>query len=101
MSGLKHVYSNRKGDTDVILEYYDSFMKSSSEDLVEAYNSQLRCGITGVHRQALYLIALEQAFIDRFGKSPLKGDGPVVGLKNPIRLEGKGFVHVKINKDDN
>lgn len=46
----------------------------------------MRCGIVGVHRQALYLLALRQEFKDRLTESPVYLLEYVLGLVGEIEI---------------
>jgi len=61
-------------------------MAQTLEELVNAYNKQVKCGIVGVHRQALYLIALRQEFSERLKKSPISLLEYILGLVGPIEI---------------
>jgi len=45
-----------------IANYKARFENESLHELVDTDNGQVKCGITGVHQQALYLLALRQEF---------------------------------------
>ncbi len=62
---MNYILISRKGDQDVINEYLTGFAQKTSKELVELYNREARIGITGIHRQALYLIALKFEFESR------------------------------------
>ena len=84
---MEHIHIQRLGDAQIIEEYKRSFQKISLEALVEDYNKQVKCGITGVHRQALYLIALRLEFKERLGNSPVyMKDDLVLGMKGTMQL---------------
>ena len=73
----------REGDREIIFDYLKQFTSFSDDELVNAYNSQK--GIYGVHRQILYLIAMDLTFKERFGKSPIKNEENIVfGLSGKI-----------------
>jgi hypothetical protein len=68
---MDYILIFREGDKNVIEEYTEWFFKKTTKELVELYNQEVRKGITGVHRQALYLYALKQVYLQRFGVSPI------------------------------
>ncbi len=68
---MKYVYQRAKHDEAIIREYKERLSKDSLDALVEKYNREARCGIGGVHRQALYLIALRKEFLERLEQSPI------------------------------
>lgn len=49
--------------------FYARLNGFDNHTLVDAYNIEKR--VVGVHAQTLYLIAMNEAFLDRFGKSPV------------------------------
>lgn len=80
---IEAIYSKREGDREIIFDYLKQFTSFSDDELVNAYNSQK--GIYGVHRQILYLIAMDLTFKERFGKSPIKNEENIVfGLSGKI-----------------
>lgn len=80
---MEHVYLQREGDKIEIKRYFDRFKGFTDEELVNAYNSQK--AIYGVHQQVLYLIAMDFAFKERFGKSPISNEENIIfGLSGKI-----------------
>ena len=59
---------------------------------VKAYNKEAKCGIVGVHRQALYLAALRQEFKERLKESPVYLLEHVLGLVGPIKIVNGNIV---------
>ena len=55
---MEYILINREGDAKIIADYKTSFETYTLKELVKAYNKEAKCGIVGVHRQALYLAAL-------------------------------------------
>ena len=68
---MKHVFISREGDMERFSERIRQFREFSDQELIEAYQKQARCGITGVHAQAVYLLALRKVMGERFGGSPV------------------------------
>jgi hypothetical protein len=72
----------------VFKKKYTGYLKTVSEknnqELLDAYNREARIGIVGVRAQATFIKAIHQAFIERFGISPVYGMH-----KNLIQLSGK------------
>ena len=83
---MEYIYIGREKDKNSIAEYKKSFEAKTLEGLVESYNSQVKCGIVGVHQQALYLIALRQEFRERLKESPIYLLKHVLGLVGPIKV---------------
>ena len=83
---MEHIYIGREKDKSVIAEYKKIFEAKTLEEIVVTYNGQVKCGITGVHRQALYLIALRQEFKERLKESPVYLLKHVLGMVGPIEV---------------
>ena len=83
---MEHLYIGRDHDNNVIADYKKWFEAKTLDELVASYNSQVTCGIVGVHRQALYLIALRQEFKERLKESPVYLLEHVLGLVGPIQV---------------
>lgn len=83
---MKQIYIKRKGDSEIITDYKIRFKKAMLEELVDNYNAEVKCGIVGVHRQALYLIALRQEFRERLKESPVFLQEYVLSLAGKIEL---------------
>ena len=83
---MEHIYIAREQDKNSIADYKKSFEAKTLEALVVSYNSQVKCGIVGVHQQALYLIALRQEFRERLKESPVYLLEHVLGLVGPIEV---------------
>ena len=84
---MKYVYQRAKHDEAIIREYKERLSKDSLDALVEKYNREARCGIGGVHRQALYLIALRKEFLERLEQSPIAiEDRKIIDLSAEIDI---------------
>lgn len=82
-TSLTHVYISRTGDKQTIAEFRESLKKYPNNEIVDKYNKIER--LYGAHQQALYIIALNQEFILRFGKTPFQIDeNCLVGLGRKI-----------------
>ena len=62
---LSQIYQGRPGDTEIIEEYYQKFLAISYEELTQKCITARKQGVFGVHRQALFLIALNKAAVER------------------------------------
>ncbi|MBM3401138.1 MAG: hypothetical protein FJY21_02280 [Bacteroidetes bacterium] len=62
---LSQIYSGRRGDAEIIEEYYQHFLTISYGELTEKCIATKNQRIFGVHRQALFLIALNKAAKER------------------------------------
>ena len=88
---MKYIYVHRSGDRETFIKYKNKFEKKSISQLVSDYNTQVNIGITGVHQQGLYLIALRNVFISKIGESPITvEDDIVIGMQGEIAIrDGK------------
>lgn len=77
---MKHVFTSGEGDQNLFLEFYDSLKNHNDEGLIEAYHRQMRLGMTGVHAQAVYVLALRKVMKDRFGKDFISFEAGVLDL---------------------
>ena len=84
------VFISRKGDQEAIQKDFERFRSYNDQELVDAYNQEVRMGIVGVHIQQLCLIALREAMRERFNHSPILFESGVIGMQGEVRLvEGK------------
>jgi len=91
---MEYIYISRKDDEQSIADYKKDFESSSLEELVKAYNKQVKCGMVGVHQQALYLMALRQEFSERLKESPVYLLNYVLGLVGEIEVVD-GHIRIK------
>ncbi len=77
---MKHVFTSREGDQKLFLEFYERLKELSDEKLIEAYYREIRIGMTGVHAQAVYVLALRKLMKGRFGKRVISLEGGVIDL---------------------
>jgi hypothetical protein len=77
---MKHVFTSGEGDQKLFLKYYDSLKNLNDKRLIEAYHREMRIGMTGVHAQAVYVLALRKVMKDRFGKDIISFEGGVLDL---------------------
>jgi hypothetical protein len=92
---MEYIYIRREGDMPTITEKAKEFEASNNNSLISDYNKQSRCGITGVHAQALYLMSMGHVFLKRFGKSPIYMENNVLGMRGQIKLSGDTFEYVE------
>ncbi len=94
---MKYVYQRASDDEAIIREYKERLSKESLDALIEMYNWEARCGIVGVHRQALYLIAVRKEFLERLEQSPIAiEDRKIIDLSAEIDIVDGELVR-KIN----
>ena len=77
---MKHVFTSGEGDQKQFLEFYDRLKDLNDEKLIEAYYRQMRLGMTGVHAQAVYVLALRKVMKDRFGKDFISFERGMIDL---------------------
>ncbi len=92
---MEYIYVGREDDKNIIADYKKGFEAETLEGLVGSYNSQVKCGIVGVHQQALYLLALRQEFKERLKESPVYLLEYVLGLVGEIEINNG---HIRIVK---
>ena len=92
---LEHLYIQRTGDRERVIELYENLKKSSKAELVASYNNAVRIGIVGAHAQGLHLIALNRSFHDAFQKSPIKiSENVLISLTGAIELKDDDWEHL-------
>jgi hypothetical protein len=89
------IYIRHDGDTQTLTENVKRFEAHSNEDFISAYNRQAKCGIIGVHGQALLLMAMGHVFLKRFGKSPISLEENVLDIRGEIKLVGETFEYIE------
>lgn len=78
---MKHVFTSRAGDQKLFAGFYDSLKDLNDKGLIERYHRQMKLGLTGVHAQAVYVLALRKVMKDRFGKDLIPFEGGVLDLE--------------------
>ena len=98
MGMLSYVFIQREGDREAVGKLLQSFNANSTVELVDYYNKQQKLGMVGVHAQAQAIVALNIAFNQRFGKSPIKiTENIIVELTEPIQLDGESWSYLNCN----
>jgi hypothetical protein len=92
---MEYIYIRREGDQETLKENVKFFEALNNEELITAFNKQSKCGITGVHAQALYLMALGHVFLKRFGTGPIYMENNVLGMKGQIKLINGEFEFIE------
>ena len=92
---MEYIYIKSEHNQGHIDRFKKRLEAMTLEKLVQAYNKEAKCGIVGVHMQALYLIALRQKFKERLTESPVYLLEHILGLVGPIEVEDG---HVKLVK---
>jgi hypothetical protein len=92
---MEYIYIRREGDLEILHERVKTFQSFTYEELIAAYNTQAKCGITGVHAQALYLMSMGHVFLKRFGISPIYMENNVLGIKGQIKPSDDKFEFIE------
>ena len=66
------VYTPQEGDPLSIEKMQLALRRGSNKTLILDYNRQDLSGFFGVRRQLLWVVALHQVFLERFGRSPIQ-----------------------------
>jgi len=82
---VEYLYEPNSEDSERIAEFTKRLEELSDSELFDAYNREAKIGITGVHAQALYLIAMKQVFDSRFSGSPFNFSENTISPGNPIK----------------
>jgi malonyl CoA-acyl carrier protein transacylase len=78
---MEYILNLNEEDREIINDYIEGFKQLTAIEVVKLYNQQKKCSITGVRRQALYLYALRQVFLDHLGIVPISlKDGDFLAL---------------------
>ncbi|WP_242119949.1 hypothetical protein [Aestuariivivens sediminicola] len=83
---MEYIYVSQIKDAKIIQDYKNQFETKTLEELVVLYNKQVKCGIVGVHQQALYLFALGEEFKERLKESPVYLLDYVLGLVGKVKI---------------
>lgn len=88
---MEYIYIRREGDSESLKNNVLKLNEVTNENLIASYNKEVECGITGVHSQAIYLMAMGHTFFKRFGKSPIHMENNILGLGKKVRLSGSTY----------
>jgi len=83
---MEYIYIKNEHNQAHIDRFKKRLEAMTLEELVQAYNKEAKCGIVGVHMQALYLVALKEEFRERLRESPVYLLEHVLGLVGPIEV---------------
>ncbi len=83
---MEYIYIKSEHNQAHINRFKKRLEAMTLEELVQAYNKEAKCGILGVHMQALYLVALKEEFRERLRESPLYLLEHILGLVGPIEV---------------
>lgn len=87
----KYLFIQRKEDLQQIINLNNSLENSNQEELINTFNREAKIGFTGVHQQAVLILALNQQFMKRYNDAP-------VAIKNNSILSLKGVIKTIKNK---
>ena len=92
---LGYLYISREGDQEIITEYVEGWRDKSHAELIASYNDSQRTGFFGVHRQSLYILSMHDAFVKRYGKSPINvTENHLIDFTFPIMQVGDNWEYV-------
>ena len=83
---MEYIYIKNEHNQGHIDRFKKRMEAMTLEELVQAYNKEAKCGIVGVHMQALYLVALKEVFRERLRESPVYLLEHILGLVGPIEV---------------
>jgi len=82
----KYIFLQRKEDLQQLISLKNSFNNISQDELIKKFNREAKIGFTGVHRQALLILALNQQFIKRYNDAPITiENNSILCLKGVIK----------------
>ncbi len=85
---MEYMLIVREGFREEVEKNMLEIEKFTNEELVEAYNRQVKIGIVAVYAQAVYLASMRYVFLARFQKSPvLINDRIILKLSGLVKLE--------------
>lgn len=88
---MDYIYIKREGDSESLKETVLKLKEFTNVELIASYNTEVECGITGVHSQALYLMAMGHVFFKRFGKSPIRMENNILELGKKVMSSGDTY----------
>jgi hypothetical protein len=95
-SSMKYRLYFQQEDYEIIQEFIGELSPMKKQELVACYNRQVRAGILAVRRQALYLCALREVFLEVFGDSPVDLEGGVeIDMKGLVILVGDQLIYLE------
>ena len=68
---MEYMLIVREGFREEVEKNMLEIEKFTNEELVQAYNRQVKIGIVAVYAQAVYLASMRYVFLARFQKSPV------------------------------
>ena len=75
---MKYILIQRPGFKERYINEINKLNKSTSEQLIQLYNANVKTGIVGVHAQAIMLVALRHVIKSRFGVCPIKIEDNII-----------------------
>lgn len=91
----KYLFIQRKEDLQQITNLNNSLDNSNQEELINKFNREVKIGFTGVHQQALLILALNQQFIKRYNDAPVTiENNSILSLKGTIKtIKNKTIIY--------
>lgn len=92
---LSYLFIEGEGDKDAVAKFIDRFSSYTDVDLLDYYNKQQNLGFVGVKAQAQAIVAINIAFIRRFGKSPINvSENLIIEFTGSIIIHDGIWIHV-------
>jgi hypothetical protein len=81
-----YIFTQRKEDLQQLINLKNNFNNISQIELIKKFNREAKIGFTGVHQQALLILALNQQFIKRYNDAPvIIENNSILSLKRTIK----------------
>jgi hypothetical protein len=85
---MEYMLIVREGFKEQVEKNMLEIEKFTNEELVQAYNRQVKMGIVAVYAQAVYLLSMRYVFLARFEKSPVCiNDRIILKLSGSVKLK--------------
>jgi len=85
---MEYMLLIREGFWEEVQKNMLAIGKFTDEELVQAYNRNVKIGIVAAYAQAVYLVSMRYVFLERFKKSSvLINDKIILKLSGMVKLE--------------
>lgn len=90
-----YIFIPRKEDIQQIKNFSNNLQNINQSELINKYNREAKVGFTGVHQQALLIIALNKQFMKRYNDAPVTiENNSILSLKGIIKtIENKTIIY--------
>jgi RNase P/RNase MRP subunit POP5 len=87
---MEYMLIVREGFREEVEKNMLAIGKFTNEELVHAYNRNVKIGIVAAYAQAVYLVSMRYVFLERFKKSPvLINDKIILKLSGMVKLDNE------------